>query len=289
MDAIPRHSSPRPAPPRAARRVVVPRRAGYRPYRATARALHRRAAIRGSATATRGGPRSRHAWESHARHQRRDRAGRGTAHRPRSGLARAVPRRRGTLAAVVVPLVPQRWSSWPNLDGSYRSWRLPRSNLAGLTGRANQGLIGRIDRIAVLGTREATAPHVPCIVAEGGFDRGADFGVPLHEPGRDVADEIAKHVVRNDELPIHVRPCADAIDEHAPPDALPHKRRRLGGDGLEQNFEYTPPLQRPRIAGHPLRGGPRFSLDPTAAQLPPGFGREGKVAPNPEAGIGHPP
>src|SRR5882762_9075096 len=196
MDAIPRHSSPRPAPPRAARRVVVPRRAGYRPYRATARALHRRATTHGSATATMGVPRSRHAWESHARRQRRDRADRGTARKPRSGPARGVPRRRGTLAAVVVPLVPQRWSSWANLYGSYRSRRLPRSNLVRLTGRANQGLIGRIDRIAVLGTREGTASHVACIVAEGGFDRRADFGISLHEPGRDVADEVAKHVNR---------------------------------------------------------------------------------------------
>src|SRR5258705_1416634 len=259
MDAIPRHSSPRPAPPRAARQVVVPRRAGYRPYRATARAHRRKAAIRGNATATKGVPRSRHAWESHARHQRRDRAGRGTARRPRSGLARAVPRRPGTLAAVVVPLVPQRWSSWPNLDGWYRSWRLPRSNRAGLTGRANQGLIGRIDRIAVHGTGKATAPHVPCIVAEGGFDRGADFGVPLHEPGRDVADEIAKHVVRNDELPIHVRPCADAIDEHALPDTLSHKRRRLGGGGPPPKFEHHPPLQRPRIPRPPPRPRQRDS------------------------------
>src|SRR5882762_9259690 len=197
MDAIPRHSSPRPAPPRAARPVVVPQRAGYRPYRATAQAHRRRAATRGSATATRGGPRSRHAWESHARHQRRDRAGRGTARTPRSGPARGVPRRRGTPAAVVEPLGPQRWSSWSDLHRRYRSWRPPRADLAGLPGRANQGFIGRIDRIAVLGTREGTAPHVACVVAEGGFDRRADFGISLHEPGRDVADEVAKHVVRN--------------------------------------------------------------------------------------------
>src|SRR5258705_4979891 len=248
MDAQPRHSSPRPAPPRAARQVVVPRPAAYRPYPATARAHRRKAAIRGNAKATRGVPRSRHAWESHARRQRRDQAGRGTARRPRSGPARVVRRRRGTLAAVVVPLVPQHSSSWPGLRCRDRSWRLPWANLAGLTGRANQGLIGWIDRIAVLGTRESTASDVACIVAERGVDRRADFGVPLDEPGRDVADEIAKHVVRNDELPIHLGPCADAIDEHAPPDALSHKRRRLGGDGLPQKCQHTPPLPPPRTA-----------------------------------------
>src|SRR5882672_7664361 len=232
MDAIPRHSSPRPAPPRAARRVVVPRRAGYRPYRATARAHHRRAATRDSATATRGGPRSRHAWESHVRHQRRDRAGRDTARIPRLGPGRVALRRRGTPAAAgVTPPLEQCWSSWPGLHCRRRPRSWHRPDFAGLTGRANQRLIGRIDLIAVLGTRERTGTHVARVVAEGSFHGSADFRITLHELGGDLADEVAEHVVRDDELPVHVGPCADAIDEHG--DALPHKRRRLCGYGLE--------------------------------------------------------
>ena len=134
-----------------------------------------------------------------------------------------------------------------------------------MTGGANQRLIGRIDLITVLGTRKDTGTHVARIVAEGSFNGGADFRISLHEPGRDLADEVAEHVVRDDELPVHVGPGADAVDEHA--DALPHKRRRLCRYGLEQDREHTRPLECLGIAQQPLRRCQRLSLDAIAPEL----------------------
>src|SRR5882672_6578259 len=247
MDEKPRRSSPRPALRPGARRVVVPRRAACRPCRATARVPHRTAATRGSARATRDAPRSPPAWGLRARHRRQGRAGRGTVRTPRSGLARATLRRRGTPAAVAAkPGAAQRWSSWSHLYCRCRPRSRRQPALAGCPGCAYQRLVGRVDLIAMLGPWEHTLTHVARVIAESSLDHRADFGIPLHEPWSDLADEVAEHVVRDDELPVHVRPCADAVDEHADP--LAHKRCRLRGDGFEQNCKHTRALQRFRVA-----------------------------------------
>src|SRR6266496_270588 len=254
MDARPRHSSPRPAPRRALLRFVVPRPAACRRCRATARAPHRTAATRGSATTTTGAPRSRRAPAARAWDRGRDRAGRGTARRSRRGPARVPLRRRGTPVAVAAtPAAEQRSSSRPGLYCWCATGSGRRSDLAARAGRANQRLIGGIDLVAMLGTRKHAGAHVARVVAECPFDGAADFGISLHEPWRDLADEVAEHVVRNDELPVHLRPGADPVDKYA--DALAHKRRRLGGDGLEQNREYARQLQRLGVAQQLLRRG----------------------------------
>src|SRR6266550_2978383 len=229
MDERRRHSSPTSAPRRAARRVVVPRRAACRRYPAITPVRRRTATTRGSATTTRGAPRSRRASAARGRDRGRDRAGRGTARRSRRGPARVALRRRGTPVAVAVtPPAEQRSSSRPGL--CCRSRTLRRSDFAGRAGRADQRLIGGIDLVAMLGTGEHAGAHVARVIAEGRFDGSADFRIALYEPGRDLADEVAEHVVRNDELPVHVRPGADPVNKYA--DALAHERRRLGGDSL---------------------------------------------------------
>src|SRR6266545_3392944 len=199
MDARPRHSSPRPAPRRALRRFVVPRPAACRRCRATAPVPHRTAATRGSATRTRGAPRSRRASAAHGRDRERDRAGRGTARRSRWGPARVPLRRRGTPVAVAAtPAAEQRSSSRPGLYCWCATGSGRRSDLAARAGRANQRLIGGIDLVAMLGTGEDTGTHVARVVAEGTLDGAADFGIALHETRRDLADEVAEHVVRDD-------------------------------------------------------------------------------------------
>src|SRR5439155_20360991 len=153
-------------------------------------------------------------------------AGPGTARTLRSAGARVALRRRGTPAAVVgAPAARRHWSSRPDLHHRRRSRR--RSDCAGRAGRAYQRLVGGIDLIAMLGTREHAGTYVPGVVAEGTFDHAADLGIALHEPGRDLADEVAEHVVRNDELPVHVGAGAGPVDEHA--DALTHTCPRLRG------------------------------------------------------------
>src|ERR1043166_9240862 len=79
----------------------------------------------------------------------------------------------------------------------------------------NLRFVRRIDRVAMFGSRKATAPHVVGVVAERALDIGADLGVATHEPGPDLADEVAENVVRDDELAIDVRPGTNAIHRNA--------------------------------------------------------------------------
>src|SRR5437899_3140506 len=86
-------------------------------------------------------------------------------------------------AAVAVCRTAQGLSSRGSLHGARR---------LALASGADQRLIGGIERIAVLGTRECSTPHVARVVPEGALDDGTDLGVALHETGRDVADEVAE-------------------------------------------------------------------------------------------------
>src|SRR6266436_2368333 len=194
-----------------------------------------RAASRGASTS--GAPRSRHAWAVHGLHRRRDRAGPDTARRSRRGLGRTGFHRRGTPAAgAAMPPVGQRWSSWRGLH---------RRRRCTLARRVYQRFLGRIDRVAVLGARERAGAHVARVGTEGTLDGSPDFRIPSHEPRCDLTDEVPQHVVRDDELPVHVWPGTDPVDQDTNPFA--HERGGLGGHRLEQNCEGTSPLERLRV------------------------------------------
>src|SRR5258707_5421745 len=257
MDARPRRSWPRRAPRRARRGAGAPRRAGCRRYRATGRARHRTAATRGSARATRDAPRWRRAWGALVPHRRPDRGGRDTPRRSPRELADVVCRTRGTPAAgAVTPRAAPRWSSWRRPPGRWR--RLP--------GRANQRLIGRVDLIAMFRTREDARPDVARVLAERTLHLRAHLRVPPHKPRRDLAHEVAEHVVRDNELPVHVRTGPDPIEKH--PDTLAHKGRGLGGHRFQQNRESAGALQRLGIAQQAVRSGEAICLAPAATELP---------------------
>src|SRR5204863_7289634 len=121
--------------------------------------------------------------------------------------------------------------------------------------------------------------------AKRALDIRSYFGVSLHEPGGDVPHEVAEHVVRNDELPVHVWPGAEPVNEAA--EALTHKRRRLSGYRLEQNRAHPRALQCLGIAQQLLRRCQRFSLDSIAPELPEVLWRKAEVPHDCDAGIDH--
>ena len=137
----------------------------------------------------------------------------------------------------------------------------------------------------MFGPRKHAGTHVARVIAEGTFDGATHFGISLHEPGCDLADEVAEHVVRDDELPVHVGTGANPVDEHA--GALAHERRRLCGHSLEQNREHARSLQCLGVTQQALRGRQRFPLHAVAAELTEALRRETQMTHHGNARIDH--
>ena len=152
------------------------------------------------------------------------------------------------------------------------------------TCRTKLGRVLVIDGIAVFRSRKARRANIGGVRANRLFGRRADLGVAAHEARRDVADEGAEHVVRDDELSVDVRAGADAVHEQI--DALANEQRRLRGDRFEQHRERTGFLQRERVLEQLLSGGERLSLHTVAAELAERLRGEAEVAHDGDTGIG---
>src|SRR5207253_9338335 len=96
------------------------------------------------------------------------------------------------------------------LDGTAS---VPARRRRGDAGGADLRFVRGIDRIKVLRRGKAAGTYVVGVCAERMLDLEIQVGVPPNESGVDLADEAAEYVVRDDELAVHVRPRADAVNE----------------------------------------------------------------------------